>query len=324
MTKLKFILFISVLLNVKLVWGQQIRLDDLDAQPIYLKSTITVHHFIDEMHSESKTHKIKEKVELIAHKGRKPKVQFRSHFHPDGTINYKVGYIWRGGDSSRVSYTYDSINRLVRARNYNSKFGRNDAGQQISFFYNSENEIISCKTKDQIVNFTYNANGTKNSVEIIKFTHFIYPSIKNPKHHVYDTITSLYYYQYDQKDNLKYIMNDNNDTISSLKFDGNKKMVEMITSKSFIHQYAYESDLMVKNYNYEISYPSNKLILFDGCDYSYVNGLLTTQDCRTEIDFLNNYSIQYFYNENKLLIEEIHRNKKGKISHRILYTYSYY
>ena len=304
--------------------GQQVRLVGLDVRDVYIGNLITVHDYITEMNDESKTYKIKEEVELTPRKIGKPKVESRCTYNPDGTINYKVDYGWKGGDSSRVFYAYDSNGRLVSAINYNSIFGKKDEGRQISFTYNSDNQIVSCITKNQVVNFTYNANGKKQSVELVKFTHLIYPSIKNPRHHVYDTTSTMYFFHYDKLDNLNCIINEKNDTVTSYIYDNNQNLVTVVSNNSIISNYVYENGLIIKSSDYETEYPSNDLILFEGCDYSYINRNLDKCECQTEIDYMDNYSIQYIYDEKGLLIEKISMNEKGKINSRTIYTFEYY
>ena len=221
-------------------------------------------------------------------------------------------------------YTYDSIGRLINAINYNSIFGKNHKGSQISFNYNIDNKIVSCITENQITNFSYYPNGKKKSVEIVKFSHLSYPSINNPKRHVFDTTSTKYFYQYDKLDNLNCIINEKNDTLTSFTYDKNQNLITVISNKSFIINYVYENGVMIRSSDYEIEYPSNDLKLFQACDYSYVNSHLDKCNCQTEIEYMNNYSIQYVYNVKGLLVEKTHMNKKRKIDSRNIYTYVYY
>lgn len=324
MTELRFLVFIFMTFHLMNVNGQQLRLVGLDVRDVYIGNLITVHTYINEMNYESKTYKIKEKVELTPRKIGRPKVESKCIYNPDGTIKYKVDYGWKGGDSSRVFYTYDSIGRLVSAINYNSIFGKKHEGRQILFTYNSNNQIVSCINKNQVVNFTYNANGKKKSVEIVKFTHLSYPSVNNPKHHVYDTTSTKYFYHYDKLDNLNCILNEMNDTVTSFNYDKNQNLVTVVSNNSFITNYVYENGVMIKSTDYEIEYPSKELILFEGCDYTYINSYLDKCECQTEIDYIDNFTIQYVYNEKSLLTEKIRRNTKGKIDSRTIFTYLYY
>jgi hypothetical protein len=304
--------------------GQQVRLVGLDVHDVYIGNLITVHDYINKMNYESKTHKIREEIELTPRKVGKPKVESRCIYNPDGTIKYKVDYGWKGGDSSCVFYTYDSIGRLINAINYNSIFGKNHNGSLISFKYNSDNQIVSCISENQITNFSYYPNGNKESVEIVKFTQLCYPSIRNPKHHVYDTTSALYFYEYDKLDNLNCILNEKNDTLISFSYDENQNLITVISRKSFKTNYVYEYGVMIKSSEYEIEYPSNDLKLFESCDYTYINNHLDKCTCKTEIEYMDNYSIQYIYNEKDLLVEKIRMNEKGKIDSRTIYTYEYY
>lgn len=304
--------------------GQQVRLDGLDVRDVYIDNLTTVHVYINQMNYESKTHKIKEKTELTPRKIGKPKVESRCTYNPDGTIKYKVDYGWKGGDSSRVFYTYDSIGRLINAINYNSIFGKNHKGSLISFKYNSDNQIVSCITENQIINFSYYPNGNKKSVEIVKFTHLCYPCIRNPKHHVNDTTSTKYFYHYNNLEKLNCTLNEKNDTITNFQYDENQNLITVISDKSLITNYLYENDVMIKSSDYEIEYPSNDLKLFESCDYTYINNHLDKCTCKTEIEYMDNYSIQYIYNEKDLLVEKIRMNEKGKIDSRTIYTYEYY
>lgn len=324
MTGLRFTILFCLIFNLLNVNGQQVILTGLDVIYVYVDHEITIHDYIDQMNAESKTHKIKEVVELTPRKVGKPKVESRCHYNSDCTINYKVDFGWKGGDSSGVFYTYDTLGRLISAINYNSIFGKNDKGDQITFNYNFDNQIVSCITENQITNFSYYPNGNKKSVEIVKFTHLCYPSIRNPKQHIYDTTYTSYFYQYDSLNNLNCILNEKNDTLINFIYDKYQNLIKEISYKSDITNYEHENGVMIKSAYYENEYPTNELTLILSCDYTYINNHLDKCTYKTFVEYMDNYEIQYIYNEKGLLVEKIQTNERGKIDSRTILKYEYH
>jgi len=315
-------LFSLLVLNC---FGQQVQLNGLDVRTVIIDDTTTVHGYINQMNFESKNNHVKSKTASIQRKKGKSKIKSREDYNSEGKIIYKVDYGWnKGRDSATVHYDYDSIGRLVKAVQYNSIFGPDHEGRTIWIEYDSNNRVTQCKTEYDLIKFYYNSIGNKVRIELSRYYHHSFPSIKRPKTHVYDTTLRILYFNYDANNLLNKITNNSGHNVATYDYEQNGQLIKENQRNQFLSEHYYDGGQLVKSTTWEIQYPSLDSTLFESCEFIYIDNKLSNCNCKTQIDGIVRYSIQYRYNDKGLLIEKIKHNSKGVVYSRVNYNYDYY
>lgn len=320
----KIILRLFFIFSVIDLYSQQVQLEGLDVRTVIIDDTITIGDYIHQMNRESINHHIKSTTEFMVRKNGKSVIKSRKLYNQEGNITYKVDYGWNNGkDSAMVYYHYDSLKRLIKAERYNSIFDTKDKGVFLLLEYDNDNKVIKCETKSKMVRFSYHPNGKKDWAELSNYYHLCYPSVRRPKIHVYDTIVKKYHFKYNENYLLNNVLNSTGDTIVNYKYEQQGKLIKKMSG--FLFENYIENGQTVKSSIFEIRNPSLiDSVLFESCDFVYIDNKLSKCTCKTGLSYMENYSIDYKYNDKGLLIEQISKNDKGKTNSTTLYTYEYY
>ena len=302
---------------------QQIKLDGIDVSRVIVDDTIAVHQYLEMLSSESSPHQIKSKTRLKKRKIFKPKIEAREFYNENGKITYKVGYGWKGGDSSRVFYTYDTLGRIIEGINYNSIFGKEDEGSKISFEYDENGRVVNCLTKYRINSFEYNSNDKKEWLEILIYE-YRYSDRRKNKSYLADSSLARFYYRYTPFNKLSCIVNSWEDTIVQFQYNEKKQLVEKNSFNIWTERYRYgEGNTKERDFLEHDNYEQDT-ILMETCKYFYDDNLLIKSDCKIFEGYGEDSVIEYRYNEKGLISEFIRRKPNGKTFKHKIYKYEYY
>ncbi len=319
---MRFVIFI-VSFSIFSCQGQQIKLDGIDVRQIIIDDTLSVNQYLDLMNLESTLLHIKSKTEFTKRKILKHRIESKKIFYPNGKIRFKVDYGWKGGDSSRVYYEYDSTERLINAINYNSIFGKDDDGLYIKIEYDELSKVIKCETKYSNTSFGYNSKGSKEWVEFMQF-HYRYSNRRRNESYLSDSSLSRYFYQYTSLGNLSCIVNSKNDTLVNFTYNSLNQLIEKNSFNIWSNRYRYRDGRIQEEDFLDHNNPQQDTTLNETCQFFYKIGILTKMECLKFDDYTENSIYEYKYNEKGLLSEVIRKNKKGKILKHTIYDYEYY
>jgi len=304
-------------------FGQQVKLDGIDVRQVLADDTLSVHEYIENYNSESTKHLIKSKTELQKRKFFKPKIESKEFYNSNGKIAFKVDYGWRGGDSSRVYYKYDTNDRLIEATNYNSIFGKDDEGRLIKIEYDESGRVVKCETKYRNTSFGYNSDGTKDWVEFETY-HYRYSNRRRNEAYLADSSKTRYYYRYTPFRKLSCIVNSANDTLVKFHYNESNQLIEKNSFNIWSDRYRFKDGKLYEADFLEHNNQEQDTTLNETCRYFYENDILIRMECLGFDEITEDSSNEYKYNEKGLLTEVVRKNKKGKILQHTLYEYEYY
>lgn len=305
------------------IYSQQVKIDGIDVRQIIIDDTLSVHEYLKIINSESTKHNIKSKIELQKRKFFKPKIKSKEYYNSKGKIRFKVDYGWRGGDSSRVYYTYDTNEILIEAINYNSIFGNDDEGRLIKIEYDELGRVVKCVTKYRNTTFGYNSNGSKNWVEFDMY-HYRFSNRRRNESYLADSSKARYVYQYTPYGRLSCIVNTSNDTLVKFHYDESNQLTEKNSFNIWSNRYRYKAGKLFEEDFLEHNNHAKDTTLNETCRFFYNNDVLVRMECLVFDQITEDSIYEYIYNDKGLLSEVIRKNKKGEILKHTLYKYEFY
>ncbi len=321
MRSVVFILFFFFTVSPSI--GQQIHLENIDIRVTTIDDTLTVSQYLDIMNQESTFHHIKSKTTLEKRKYLKNKIKSKEFFNPNGKIKFKVDYEWKGGDSCRVYYEYDTNQRLVKAYSYYSIFGKDDEGRFIKIEYDKFGKVLKCETKYKITSFGYNSNGSKKWVEFINYDYFFTKKRQNETY-LANSDTVKYFYLYTTFSKLSCIVNSKQDTLVKFNYDELHQLIEKNSFNTWSNRYRFKDGRIYEQDFLDHDNSEQDTILNETCQYIYKNDVLIKMNCTGFFGEVDNTNYEYIYNEKGLLSEVIRKNKKDKLVNHTIFLYEFY